>query len=103
VVSDGVASASDSITLQVFTPCDVVKTLVAAVQAAPLDRKQRNGLLGHLNAACSTFSSGNTSAGVHQLELFEARVESKIAPTDPTLAAALKGEAERIVHELSGQ
>jgi hypothetical protein len=103
VVSDGVASASDSITLEVFTPCDIVKTLVAAVQAAPLDQKQRNGLLGHLNAACSTFSSGAISAGVHQLELFEARVESKIAPTNPTLAATLDSEAERIIHEVTGQ
>jgi hypothetical protein len=103
VVFDGVLTASDTITVEVFTPCGVVKQLVAQVQAASLKASERNGLLGHLNAACATFGSGNIGAGVYQLELFKARVDNKIAPTDPTLAQTLNQEAQRIIDEVSGQ
>ena len=103
VVSDGNISVSDSITLQVFTPCDLVKTLVTQVQSAALNPSARNGLLGHLNAACASFGEGNIAAGVHQLELFQDRVNNKIAPTDPTLAASLNAEAQRIINEVNGQ
>lgn len=101
VVSDGVATASDTITVQVFTACNVVQTLVAKVKAATLKPSERNGLLGHLNAACSSFSNGNVSAGVHQLELFKKRVENKVA--DPATAQALNQEAQAIIDQVSGQ
>jgi len=101
VVSDGTASASDTITVQVFTACNLVQTLVAKVKAATLKPSERNGLLGHLNAACSSFGNGNISAGLHQLELFKKRVENKVA--DPATAQALNQGAQAIIDEVSGQ
>jgi hypothetical protein len=97
VVSDGQAASSDIITVQVFTPCDVVQNLVGQVQAATLEPNQRNALLGHLNAACATFSNGNTPAGIQQLELFQTRVNNKIAPDDPNLAQTLNQAAQDII------
>jgi hypothetical protein len=97
IVSDGVAASSDTITVQIFTPCNVVENLAAQVKAADLAPNERNSLLGHLNAACATFGNGNTSAGVHQLELFQTRVNNKIAPEDPALAAALNTAAQEII------
>jgi hypothetical protein len=96
-VSDGFLPAYDTITVQVFTPCDVVGNLTAQVQAATLAPNERNALLGHLNAACAAFNNGNVSAGVHQLELFQTRVNNKIAPDDPALAQALNQSAQNII------
>lgn len=98
VVSDGVSTSSDIITVQVFTPCTVVQNLATLVEAASLAPNERNSLLGHLNAACATFSNGNTSAGVHQLELFQTRVTNKIAPNDPAVAALLNAAAQDIIN-----
>ncbi len=97
IVSDGVAASSDTITVQIFTPCNVVENLAAQVEAADLAPNQRNSLLGHLNAACATFSNGNTSAGIHQLELFQTRVNNKIAPENPALATTLNAAAQEII------
>jgi hypothetical protein len=103
VVSDGTAMASDTITVQIVTLCDAVQTIVSEVQAANLKPSQCNGLLSHLNGACSAFDDGNLNGGVHQLELFQARVNNKIAPTNPSLAQTLNAEAQRIIDEVSGQ
>lgn len=103
MVSDGLVTASDTITVQVFTPCDIVKDLVAQVKAANLKPSEANGLLGHLNAACSTFGNGNIAAGVHQLELFKARVNNKVAPGNPALALALNASAQSIIDQVTGQ
>jgi hypothetical protein len=103
VVSDGTVTASDTITVVIFTPCDAVKQLVADVQAGNMKPNERNGLLGHLNAACSTFGNGNIGAGVHQLELFKTRVTSKVAPGNASLAQALNAKAQEIIEEVTGQ
>jgi hypothetical protein len=97
VVSDGAATSTDTITVQIFTPCAVVENLVAQVEAADLAPNERNGLLGLLNAACATFSNGNTSAGVEKLELFQTRVNNKVAPDHPELAATLNAAAQEII------
>jgi hypothetical protein len=97
VAFDGLAASSDTITVQVFTPCEVVQNLTAQVQAATLLPNERNALLGHLNAACATFNSENVAAGVHQLELFQMRVNNKIAPNDPALAQTLNQAAQDII------
>jgi hypothetical protein len=97
VAFDGLAASSDTISVQVFTPCEVVQNLTAQVQAATLLPNERNALLGHLNAACATFNAGNVPAGVHQLELFQTRVNNKIAPDDPALAQILNQAAQDII------
>ena len=97
IVSDGITASSDTITVQIFTPCTVVENLAALVQAADLAPNERNSLLGHLNAACATFGHGNTSAGINQLEMFQTRVTNKIAPENPELAAALNAAAQAII------
>src|SRR5207249_3862487 len=96
-VSDGVAVSTDTITVQVFTPCEVVENLTAQVQAADLLPNERNALLGHLNAACATFNAGNVEAGVQQLQLFQVRTNNKIAPNDPALAQTLIQSAQDII------
>jgi len=97
-VSDGVAVSTDTITVQVFTPCEVVRNLTAQVQAASLTPNERNALLGHLNAACATFNAGNVQAGIQQLQLFQTRVNNKIAPSDPALAQILVQSAQDIIN-----
>ena len=58
---------------------------------------ERNALLGHLNAACATFNNGNVQAGIQQLQLFQVRVNNKIAPNDPALAQTLIQSAQDII------
>ena len=103
VVSDGASTASDSITVEIFTMGSLVQAFASQVEAANLKPSERNGLLGHLNAALSAFNSGNVRAGVHQLELFQERVNKKVAPGNPSLASALNAGAQRIIREVSGQ
>jgi hypothetical protein len=97
MVSDGILTASDTISVQVFTPCEAVESLTAQVQAAELAPNERNALLGLLNAACAAFNAGNANAGVHELQLFQTRVNNKIAPGDPELAQALNQAAQNII------
>jgi hypothetical protein len=97
MVSDGALTGSDTISVQVFTPCEAVESLTAQVQAAELLPNERNALLGHLNAACATFNAENIEAGVHQLQLFQTRVNNKIAPNDPALAQTLIQAAQDII------
>jgi len=99
VVSDGITTASDTITVQVFSPCGVVQNLVSKVDASLRKSSERNSLLGHLNAACSTFSNGNVLAAVHQLQLFQSRVNKKVS--DPATARLLNEEAQRIIDVVS--
>ena len=100
VVSDGVAMVSDSITVDVFTPCDLVKRLAACVQATPLKPNEMNALLSRLDSACSAFESGNINNAVHHLELFQDRVSKKV---DPPAAQKLIDQAQQIIDQVSGQ
>jgi hypothetical protein len=100
VVSDGVATATDSITVDVFTPCDLVKRLAACVQATTLKETERNALLSRLDSACSAFDNGNISSGVHHLELFQDRVSKKV---DPPAAQKLIDGAQQIIDQVTGQ
>ena len=99
VVSDGLASASDTIAVQVFTACNLVQTLIGKVNAVILKASERNMLLAHLNTACSSFDAQDISGGVHQLELFKSRVSAKVS--DPATAQMLIGEAQNIIDQVS--
>ena len=103
VVSDGAATASDTITVQVITPCDAVQAIVADVQAANIKAADRKALLDRLNKACSEFNAGHMSNGVRELKEFQKRVNSKIAPSNPALAQSLNAKAQAIIDAVNGQ
>lgn len=100
VVSDGVTTATDSITVDVFMPCDLVKRLAACVKATPLKPNEMNTLLSRLDSACAAFESGNVNNAVHHLELFQDRVSRKV---DPPYAQKLIDQAQQIIDQVSGQ
>jgi hypothetical protein len=102
VVSDGIATASDTVTVQIFSACNRVQALASKVKAAALRSTERNTLLNQLSAACSAFDSGDFNGGVHHLELFQDRVNKKVAPDDPVTAKELNNGAQQIIDQVSG-
>jgi hypothetical protein len=96
-------TASDTVTVLVFTPCDLIGSLANAVIAANVKQSEENHLLGFLNAACADFGAGNIAAALNELELFQVRVDRKIAPVNPTVAAALIAQAQDIIDQVTAE
>jgi hypothetical protein len=100
-VSDGFASAQDSITVQVVTVGELVKALIAAFEAAPLTPGERNSPLHFLKAACADFEVGKPAAGVQDLQLFQGRTAEKVL--DPAIAKYFIDEAQKIIDAVKSQ
>ena len=100
-VSDGLASAQDSITVQVVTAGALVKALLATFEAAPLTQGERNSPLHYLRAACADFDAGSPAAGVQDLKLFQARTAEKVQ--DPAVAKYFIDEAQKIIDAVKSQ
>jgi len=100
-VSDGSATGTNSVVLEVLSPASAVGALRTLVEAADLGGKNANPLLASLRAAATSFDRGNSNAGINQLQAFQNQVRAQIAPLDPTLAATFIEVAQEIIDALS--
>jgi len=99
-VSDGLASDSDTITLQIVTPAEAVELLILTVETVDLGRKNKRPLIATLKASVAAFDRGSYGAAVNQLQAFQNKVRAQI--DDEALAASLIAAAQAIIDAVEG-
>ena len=101
IVSDGQATGTNSVVLEVLSPAQAVATLMTLVESSDLSRRNEKPLLASLESAAASFDRGNGTAGLNQLQAFQNKVLAQITPLDPSLAAILIRTAQEIIDVLS--
>jgi len=97
LVSDGTNVTTASVIVEIITPTEAVAFLKTLVEEGITERRQRIVLLNWLRQAGDAFERCHVEQGVHFLELFQRRVQDRIAPTDVALAKALHDTAAVII------
>jgi hypothetical protein len=95
-------SASTNVTLQVISPCEATGLLIEEIENSSLSGSRKQPLLTSLRAACASFEAGQVKTGANQLAAFQNKVQSQVAPGDPTLAASLIHNAQVIINAVGG-
>jgi hypothetical protein len=99
-VSDGIATATDTITIRVVTPAEAVELLIMTVDQVDLGRKNKRPMIATLKASVAAFDRGSTGAAVNQLEAFQNKVHAQVADED--LANSLIEAAQAIIDAVQG-
>jgi hypothetical protein len=98
VVSDGVASDTNSVTVAVLTTAQAVQGIIAIVHESGLAHERP--LMASLEAALASINRGNSISAVNQLQAFQAKVHVQVAPRNPTLADTLFRAAQQVIDAL---
>jgi hypothetical protein len=96
-VNDGVEESEQNIVVEIITASEAVTRLIAVVNA---EVEQKQALLASLSAALRAIDRSNPNAAISQLEAFQNKVRSQVAPLDPELATTLDQEAQAIIDAL---
>ncbi len=96
------ASDSTTITVSIITACEAIEPIKDEVAGAGLPRNDGKQLIATLKSACAASEKGDFGAGVNKLQAFQNKVQSQVAPTNPTLAADLIAVAQQIIDAFSG-
>jgi len=96
VVSDGVATSTNSITVSVLTTGQAMEGLIWLVDSSGRKGKP---LMATLGAALASIERGNSVAAANQLRAFEHKVRVQVA--DPALAGQLLEAAQQVIDALS--
>jgi hypothetical protein len=99
VVSDGLLTDTNAITVEVLTTAQAVAQLVAA---ASLDVSRSAPLRAALAAAIASIDRSNPTAAINQLQAFQNQVRAQVAPLDAALADTFILDAQRAIDALSG-
>jgi len=99
VVSDGIAAATNAVTVEVITTAQAVAQLADAVTAA-VSRVQP--FLATLSAAEASLNRGNVVAAINQLNAFQNKVRAQLGRNGPTTSAVLIQAAQEIIEVLMG-
>lgn len=97
LVSDGPNVIAATMTVEIITPAEGVAFLKTLVEEGITDRRTRPPLVNWLRQAGEAFECCQVEQGVKFLEMFKERVQSRIAPKDAELAAALIETATAII------
>jgi hypothetical protein len=98
VVNDGLATATNAITVEVITEVEAVERLIAQTQS---EWRRSQPLLTTLYAALHSIQRGNSISAINQLQAFQNKLRAQVAPRDPALAASLTQAAQEIIDALS--
>jgi len=96
VVSDGLATGTDSITVSVLTTSQGVQGLIAVVEGSAV--RNPKPLMATLWAALASIDRGKLLAAANQLRAFEHKVRAQVA--DPALAGQLIEAAQQVIDAL---
>jgi len=96
-VSDGVASSSDAIGIDVLAAASSAQPIIDLLLSSGLSGKTLQPLLASLDAANKSFSRGNTKTAVNQLQAFQHKVSAQLSRSNPLLAAQLIDLAQSII------
>ena len=102
VVDDGTCRVTTTVTIEVISPCHAVGIVIALVENSSLPLNRKRPLIASLNAACASFDAGHLIPGINQLQAFQNKVQTQVAPSDPALAQQLIAAAQAIIDALSG-
>jgi hypothetical protein len=107
VVSDGHLSATNTVTVEVLTPCEALGELAGAVDAAHLARKKEKPLVEELREACAAFEHAfkarhydrqeHLKHAIHEIVEFQHEVREELGRANPNLAALLIDETQEII------
>jgi hypothetical protein len=97
VVSDGYDTATADVSFGIITPATAVGQIVALVNSAELEARNKQPLLATLSAAIAAFDRGNVTASLSQLSAFQNKVRAQVAPLNQALANQLSAAAQQIV------
>jgi hypothetical protein len=97
IVSDGVATDTKTITVEILKTSEAVGYLTLLVEAGITERNLRMPLLNWLRQAGDSFDRCHVEQGIHFLELFKDRVAERLGTSDPELAKSLMATAEAIM------
>jgi len=99
VVSDGLATDTNAVTVSVLTTSQAVQRLIAQV-TSKWPRSQP--LMATLAAALASLERNNPVPAINQLLAFQTKVRAQVAPLDPALAMTLIQSGQEIIDVLSG-
>jgi len=99
VVNDGLASATNALTVEVITATEAVERLMAQVTES---WSRAWPLRVTLHAARQSIERGNTISAVNQLQAFQNKARTQVAPRNPILAASFVQAAQEIIDALNG-
>jgi hypothetical protein len=99
VVNDGLATATNVITVEVITTAQAVQHLIAQVESG---WRRSRPLVATLSAALHSIERGNTVTAINQLRAFQSQVRAQVSPSDSPLAARCIQMAQEIIDVLSG-
>jgi hypothetical protein len=97
-VSDGLATDSQTITVEVLTSAQAVSRLIDATG----DATAKQSLLATLRAAIAAIDRSNPTAAISQLQAFQNQVSAQLGSGDATTAQALIEEAQSIIGAITG-
>ena len=103
LVDDGRCSATQTITVDVLTPCQAEGALLVLIQDSGLPRNVQQSLVVSLKAACASYEKGGASSGANQLQSFQNKVRTHVRPLDLALAYQLEAAAQAIIDALTNQ
>src|SRR5206468_9312559 len=85
-VSDGIAAATNTITVEVITAAQAVERLVTAVNS---DVSRSGPLIATLRAAIASIDRSNPAAAINQLQAFQNQIHAQLEPLDAEAARTL--------------
>ncbi len=98
VVDDGLATNSQSFTVQVLTLADAVERLIALVN---LQAPEPQPLVASLSAALAAINRDAPTPAINQLAAFQNKTLAQVAPSDPALAQTFIRTAQQLAAILS--
>ncbi len=111
VVNDGALNDTNTITVEVITPCQAVSELEVMVQATQVPRKKLRSLVEELRDACAALGHGFRSGAenhreqlrkaIQELQDFQNEVSEKDTRLDQAIAALLVATAQEIIDAIS--
>jgi len=98
IVSDGLLSATNALTVQVLTAADATDQLLDLVRTGAARARP---LMATVSAALASIGRGNAISAINQLQAFQNKARAQFQPLDPTLAAQLIANAQAIIDSLA--
>jgi len=98
VVDDGMASATNALTVEVITTAEATRRLIEQAQT---EWRRSQPQVATLRAALHAIERGDEIPAINQLRAFQNKVRAQVGRLDPALAASLIEMAQEIIDALS--
>jgi hypothetical protein len=99
VVSDGVVSATNALTVEVITTS---MAMVRLIEEAQTEWRRSQPLVATLYAALHSIERGDSIPAINQLRAFQNKVKAQLGRRDPALAGSFIEMAQQIIDALTG-